>query len=170
MNEYILIAEITSAGKDGYVKILAKAGFDKLFNKISEVYLDFWNQKKLFEIEDVSAGKISLYVKFKRFEDQRDISLLIGRNIFLLSEQLEELNREAELLPDIVGYKVYQKGLLSGSVVDVFQAPANDVIVFIDNNGKEILLPYVLSIFEKIDLENKILILNPEYGVGIDED
>lgn len=89
MNEYILIAEITSAGKDGYVKIQAKAGFDKLFNKISEVYLDFWNQKKLFEIEDVSAGKISLYVKFKRFEDQRDISLLIGRNIFLLSEQLE---------------------------------------------------------------------------------
>lgn len=59
---------------------------------------------------------------------------------------------------------------MSGSVVDVFQAPANDVIVFIDNNGKEILLPYVLSIFEKIDLENKILILNPEYGVGIDED
>jgi 16S rRNA processing protein RimM len=170
LNEYILIAEITSAGKDGYVKIQAKAGFDKLFNKISEVYLDFWNQKKLFEIEDVSAGKISLYVKFKRFEDQRDISLLIGRNIFLLSEQLEELNSEAELLPDIVGYKVYQKGLLSGSVVDVFQAPANDVIVFIDNNGKEILLPYVLSIFEKIDLENKILILNPEYGVGIDED
>lgn len=170
MNEYILIAEITSAGKDGYVKIQAKAGFDKLFNKISEVYLDFWNQKKLFEIEDVSAGKISLYVKFKRFEDQRDISLLIGRGIYLQADKLKELNNETGLLPDIIGYKVYQKGFLSGSVIDVFQAPANDVIVLRDKNGKEILLPYVLSVFEKIDIENKILILNSDYGAGIDED
>jgi 16S rRNA processing protein RimM len=170
LNEFILIAEISSAGKDGYVKVHSKAGFDKLFDKVSEVYLDFWNQKKIFEIEDVSAGKISLYIKFKSFEDQRDISLLIGRGIYLQADKLKELNNETGLLPDIIGYKVYQKGFLSGSVIDVFQAPANDVIVLRDKNGKEILLPYVLSVFEKIDIENKILILNSDYGAGIDED
>ncbi len=170
MNEFILIAEITSAGKDGYVKILEKTGFNNLLNKVSDVYLDFWNQKKDFEIEDITTGKNSLYIKFKRFEDQRDTSLLIGRSIYLQSERLKELINETGFLPDVIGYKVYQNGILLGDVIDVFQTPANDVIVLRSETGKEILFPYVLSIIEKNDKENKILILNSEYGIGEDED
>lgn len=170
MNEFILIAEISSAGKDGYVKIQRKAGLDKLLKSISDVYIDFWNQKKVFEIEDVAGGKSSLYVKFKGFENQRDISLLIGRSIYLQSEKIKELRSEIEFLPDITGYKIYQNGICLGDVIDIFQTPANDVIVLKDKKGKEILFPYVLSIVEKIDKESKILILNSEYGIGDDED
>ena len=170
MNEYFLIAEITSAGKDGYLKIQGKAGFSNLMEINADVYIDFWDQKKAFEIEDAISGKNSLYVKFKGFDDKRDISLLFGRNIFIKSEKISKLLTENDLPIEIVGYSVSQNGLELGVVQDIFQMPANDVLVFRDMAGKEILIPYVLSIFEKIDKENKVIILNSDYGINDDED
>ena len=35
---------------------------------------------------------------------------------------------------------------------------------------KEVLIPFVHSIFEKIDSENKVLILKSDYGINDDED
>lgn len=170
MNEFFLIAEITSAGKDGYVKILGQGGFGDLIENNNVVYVDFWNQKKALQIEDIISGKNSLYVKFKGFDDKRDISLLFGRNIFIKSEKITKLLTERDLPIEIVGYLVYQNGLELGVVQDIFQMPANDVLVFRDKAGKEILIPYVLSIFEKIDKEKKVIILNSEYGIDDDED
>ena len=95
MNEFFLIAEITSAGKDGYVKILGQGGFGDLIENNNVVYVDFWNQKKALQIEDIISGKNSLYVKFKGFDDKRDISLLFGRNIFIKhqKDELEEIHQ-----------------------------------------------------------------------------
>lgn len=170
MSEYFLIAEITSAGKNGYLKFQGNVGFSNLIENNKNVYIDFWDQKKAFEIEDILGGKNSLYVKFKRFDDRRDISLLLGRNIYVKSEKMRKLSDETALSFEIVGYSVYQSGIELGIVNDIFQMPANDVIVFSDTSGKEILIPYVLSIFEKIDKEKKVLILNSDYGIQDDED
>lgn len=170
MNEFSLIAEIVSAGKDGFVKIITQAGYINLFEKDSIIFIDFWDQKKAFEIEDTISSKNSFFVKFKKFEGLRDISLLIGRNIFIQSFKLEGISSQSELLLEVYGYEVHQNGVLLGFVTDKFQMPANDVIVLRTHSGKEILIPYVLSIFEKIDKEKKVLILNSDYGIQDDED
>lgn len=170
MNEFYLIAEINSAGKNGYVKILSQVGFGDLIENNKFVYVDFWDQKKALEIEHIISGKNSLYLKFKGFDDERDTSLLLGRNIFIKSEKIQKLSNSTGLPFEIVGYSVYQNGLELGIVQDIFQMPANDVLVFRDIEGKEILIPYVLSIFEKIDSEKKVIILKSEYGIEDDED
>ena len=170
MNEFYLIAKILSAGKDGFVKAQLVPGFYVNQDSIRFLYLDFWDQKKKVELEEVFIIKNTLFFKFKNFDDERDSSLFIGRNIFVLLSDLEKVKNSEITVHNLIGSNLFKGADLLGSVIDYFETPANPVIEIIKEDGNKILIPFVHSIFEKIDPENNILILNPDYGIDDDED
>lgn len=170
MNEFYLIAKILSAGKDGFVKVQLAPGFYVKQDSIKFLYLDFWDQKKKVELEEIFIIKNSLFFKFKNFDDERDSSLFIGRNIFILLSDLEKVKNSEITVHNLIGSNLFKGADLLGSVIDYFETPANPVIEIIKEDGNKILIPFVHSIFEKIDPENNILILNPDYGIDDNED
>lgn len=170
MNEYFLIAKITSAGKEGFVKAEFISGISDSLDLLKIVYLDFWDKKKKFFIENISRQKKSFYLKFKNFDSDRDIQVLIGREVFTKDKNDLKLPDGRFFTKDLIGSEVFRDGIIIGSVNDVFESPANDVLEIISSYGKEILLPFVQEYFEKIDPDNKIIILKSGAGVYDDED
>ena len=130
----------------------------------------FGIRKKRFELEEISTVKQSIFFKFKNFDDERDISTLIGRNIFVVESDLKKISRDDSPAQNLIGFRVFKGNYLLGNVSDHFQTPANPVIEIKNEDGKEILIPFVHSIFEKIDRESKILILNSDYGLNDDDE
>ena len=169
MNEFYLIAKILSSGKDGFVKVQLVPGFLEKLGHIKYVFLDFWNQKKKIELEDYLSVKNSLFFKFKNFDNERDTSLLIDREVFVSKEGAEHLRCGASLVISFLGYKVFRNQEYLGIVSDFFETPANPVIEIKNSDGKEILIPFVHSFFDKIDGENKELVLKSDYGIYDDE-
>ena len=169
MNEFYLIAKILSSGKDGFVKVQLVPGFLENLKNFNCVFLDFWNQKKIFELEDFLSVKNSVFLKFKNFDNERDTSLLIDREVFVSKKEVEHLNLNASLKISFLGYKVFRNQEYLGIVSDFFETPANPVIEIKNSDGEEILIPFVYSFFDKIDNENKELGLKSDYGIYEDE-
>ena len=169
MNEFYLIAKIIGAGKNGFVKIQNFAGTSENFEKIKTVYLDFWNQKKQFEIEEVLIGKNSVFFKFNNFYEDREISLLLNREIYVSDADAEKYNLKILLEQNLIGFNVYRDKEFLGLVKDFFETPANQVIEIKSPVGREILIPFVHSIFDKIDYKSKELVLKSDYGIDDDE-
>ncbi|MBK7630737.1 MAG: 16S rRNA processing protein RimM [Ignavibacteriales bacterium] len=170
MNEFYLIAKILSAGKDGFVKIQLVPGLKINTEPIKFLYLDFWEKKKKLELEEILSIKNSFFLKFKNFDDEREVSLFIGRNVFVTSGDFEIVKNDSVLKSDLIGCELFKGQDFLGTVIDYFETPANPVIEIILGNEKKILIPFVHSIFEKIDPENNILILNSDFGFDDDED
>lgn len=169
VDEFLFIAKIQSAGKNGFVKIQLIPGFFDNLKKIKYLFLDFWNQKKKFELEEIVTNKTSVFFKFQNFDDERDISVLLDREIFISKSELENLNLDDVHTKDIIGFKVFKNEHCIGIVSDFYEAPANSVIELKSDDGKEILIPFVESILINVDYEKKELVVNPDFGLD-DED
>jgi 16S rRNA processing protein RimM len=170
LNEFYLIAKIISAGKDGFLKIQFVPGLKIDPEPIKFLYLDFWEQKKKLELEEILSFKNTVFFKFKNFDDERETSLFIDRNIFVEADDFVKVKSDSVLSADVIGCKLFKGQEFLGTVDDYFETPANPVIEVLVGDAKRILIPFVDEIFEKIDTENNILILNSDFGFDNDED
>ena len=165
MNDYFLVAKITSFfGKEGFVKIEPYSDFPERFLELQIVFVDFWGDKKKIEIEKVTQLNNTFALKFKFFNNQRDAGVFIGRKMFVEEKDLVELPEHNYFVHDLIGSKVFQNDVEIGEVTDVLSTPANDVIVIMGKEKKEILIPLVLDFIDKFDPEKRILILKSEMG------
>lgn len=161
MSDFFLIAKIVSSyGKKGFVRISSFSDFPERFFSLEKVFIDFFDQKKKFIVQEVKKHKSFFTIKFKNFDSDRDVKILIDKNIFVSTDDAVKIPGEYTFVHDLVGSKVFRDGRLIGIIKDVLLLPANDVYVIEDLKGKEILLPAVKSLIKSFDPEDKTLILN----------
>ncbi len=161
MDDYFLIAKIVAvSGNDGYVRITSFSDFPKRFYELSKVFLDFFGEKKEFFVEDVKEKKNIFYIKFRNFKSEEELEILLGKEIYVDSENVITLPEDHYFIHDLLGSKVLRNGEEFGILKDILVSPANDVYV-IESFGKEILIPAVKEFIEDFDAANKILILKP---------
>lgn len=168
MDDYYIIAQIISTGKDGFVKIHSISDFEKIIKKNNSVYIDFWGRKKKFTVEDLIKTKNSLFIKFQNFYTQRELEVLVGRKIFIDSKNFDLSENLKVISQSFIGAKVFQNGVFIGTIKDIFNAPANEVAEIQKINGEIILLPFLDVYFESFD--NKNVILKSDVGFYDDED
>ncbi len=162
MSNFFLVGQVVSVyGKDGAVKVTSFSDYPDRFFKLKKVYIDFFNDKKKFLVEKVSAHKDFLTVKFKNFDNAQDAGVLVGKNIYVDDEGAIRLPEGTYFVHDIIGSKVYRNNKEFGILKDVLNYPANDVYVIEDTEGKEILIPAVKDFIQNFDPDKKILVLMP---------
>lgn len=72
-----------------------------------------------------------------------------------------KLPKDTYFIRDLIGIEVYTNdGEKLGIIDDIFKTGSNDVYVVRNSLGKQILLPAISSVIEKIDLENKKVTVN----------
>jgi 16S rRNA processing protein RimM len=159
--DYFLIARIEQTfGKDGYVRIQSYSDFPERFFRLKKVYLDFWGDKKSFYIEDVKDVKGKIIIKFKKFNNLRDAQVLTDREVFVDEKDAVSLPENHFFVHDLIDSEVFVKKERIGVVSDVIKTKGNDVLVILNDEDKEILVPLVLNFIEKFDAAKKNLILN----------
>jgi len=163
LSEYFLIAEIVSEfGKKGSVVLKSYTDFPQHFFELDNIYVDYFGNKKKLTIEFVEEMNNSIAIKFKRFDSIDDIQFLIGKKLYLDSKNLYKLPDANYYLHDLIGSNVYRDSLFFGKLIDVLNIPGNDVFIFENNKGMQIMIPVVEKYFTKIDLAKRELHLSKE--------
>lgn len=157
-SDFYLIGNILAPfGEDGSVKITSYSDFPERFFSMKFAFIDFFGQKKKINISNVKRYKNSIVIKFENFNNEVECRFLIGKDIFVDSENLFVLPENTYFIHDLIGSKVFQGEILLGNIKDVFSAPANDVYIIQDVNGEEILIPAVAEYIVSFDKENKVM-------------
>jgi len=158
---YVLIAKVEQVyGKDGYVRLESFSDFPDRFLKLEKVYIDFWGDKKTFNIEDVKNLNGKLVIKFSRFNSLRDAHVLIDREIYIDEKDKISLPKNHFFVHDLIGSEVIVEKEKIGIIADVMKVKGNDILVISTRGKKEKLIPFVLNFIEKYDAVKKRLILN----------
>ena len=85
----------------------------------------------------------------------RGAELLLGR------EELDALDEEEFYVGDLVGLEAYDAaGTHLGSVADIFETPAYEVLVVRDDESAEHYAPFTLEHVPSVDMEEGRLVLN----------
>lgn len=164
------MAKISSISGNGFLKLNLYTDFpEKLFHT-EILYLDFFGKKKKFEVENLIKQKKSYFIKFSGFETERELQVLLGREIFITEKDLAELPEGSYFIHELIDSEVFRSGETIGRVKDVLNLPGNDVYVIEDENGNEILIPAVSDFIISFDAEKKIMILKDDAGIYDDED
>jgi len=167
--EFFLIAKIQSAfGKEGFVRIFSYSDFPERFFNLHKVYIEFFEVKKIFYVEEVKKKKDFFILKFENFNNNRDVEILIGKDIFVDESSVINLPADQYFIHDLIGSLVFRNNVLIGKIIEVLKYPANDVYV-IDADGKEILIPAVKEFIDKFEPSEKKLILSPDANIDYDE-
>jgi 16S rRNA processing protein RimM len=170
VTEYYLIAKIASVdGDKGFVKLDSFSDVHDRFNKLKKVYIDFWGEKKILTVESVKEKKNKIYLKFLGFDNKISSEILIGKEIFVDTQNLHKLPKHHYYIHDLIGCEVVRNGKKFGEVTDVYNFKANDVYVIEKMNGEEILIPAIHEFIESIDISCKVLTLKPGEGFYEDE-
>lgn len=169
MPEFFLIAKIQSAfDKEGFVRIYAYSDFPERFFSLHKVYIEFSGIKKVFYVEEIKNKKDFFILKFRNFNSDNDVKMLLGKDIFVDENDLVKLPEDQYFIHDIIGSSVFKNEILIGKIADVLVLPANDVYV-IDAEGKEILIPAVKEFIEKFIPSEKKLVLKPKADIDYNE-
>jgi 16S rRNA processing protein RimM len=152
-------------GIRGEVKILPLTDFPQRFNLLSEVKVQTPDQQiRVLTIEKVRYYKNSIYLKFRGYTSIDQIKSFVGG--FLQIDRAEAINppEGSFLYCDIIGLSVRtETGQELGIVTDIVSTGSNDVYV-VESKDKEHLIPATTEIIKKIDLNEKILLIDPIEG------
>ncbi len=144
--------------------------FQERFFDLKKVYLDFFGVKKEFLVETVNQQNKNFTLKFKNFNNDNDVKVLLGKEIFVDETNIVKLPENYFFIHDLIGSKVFRNEKSLGVIKDVLSYPANDVYLIEDNKGSELLIPALSELIESFDPKEKILILKSGGELYDDED
>ena len=158
MDKYIEIGKIVNTyGIKGQLKIDPYTDNIKRFEKLKKIYIN----EKEYLIENVKYIKNIVILKLQgintieQAEEYRNLYMYIDRKDAI------KLPKDTYFIRDLIGIEVYTNdGEKLGIIDDIFKTGSNDVYVVRNSLGKQILLPAISSVIEKIDLENKKVTVN----------
>jgi 16S rRNA processing protein RimM len=169
VSDFYLVAEIKSVyGKRGFVTAVSHTDFPERFLKLKKVYIEIYGDKKILYVQETKKNRNNFLIKFKNFNSNSEVEFLIGKKIYIDSENVVPLSGEMFFVHDLIGSMVYRNEKIIGKIEDVLNLPANDVYVIRKLSNEEILIPAIKDYIAGFDPVNKILILKP--GEKIYED
>lgn len=152
MDQFILIAKIVAlSGSDGFLVVDSYSDFNERFYDLNKIFIEFFNNKKDFLVEEVHKKKGKFLLKIKGFNSSDDAKIFLGKRIFIDENDSVKLSKNTFFIHDIIGSEVFKNKVLLGSVVDVLVLPANDVYVVSDDRNRKILIPAIKDYIKKID-------------------
>lgn len=104
-------------------------------------------------------------VDFEGIEDRELAGCLRGTELLLDREELDALDAEEFYVGDLVGLEAYDAaGTRLGSVADIFETPAYEVLVVRDDESAEHYVPFTLEHVPSVDMEEGRVVMNLSEG------
>ena len=142
----------------GEVKVISSTDFEEeRFKKGSKLLITRGNQLiREVVVQSYRNHKNFLLVKFEGIDSAEEAEKLKNLQIKIDSDEVGELEENEFYFHEIIGCEVFdENGKSLGEIIEILTPGANDVWVIKDQNGKEILIPYIEDVVKKIDIENK---------------
>jgi 16S rRNA processing protein RimM len=152
-------------GVKGEIKVLSYAESRKSFQEVGRVFLAGKGFLNSYNIVSVRPHKNLLLIRLKEIPSKTEAEELVSAQICVLKDDLEGCGEGEYYWFDIVGLQVYtDKGRHMGRVQRIFATGSNDVYVASDG-GHEYLIPATSECVQKIDIENRTMVVKPLPGL-----
>ena len=172
-NEWIVVGLITSPhGIYGKVKVKSLSDFEERFTNPGIRWLQKDN-KTPTKLELISGyqqpGKETFIISFKEITNRNEAEKLKNHKILVKIESLPKLKKEEYHLLELINLEVKiiknKKSVKIGKVIDLENENNNLLIIQLDENQRNVYIPFVKDIVPVIDIKNNYLIINPPKGL-----
>ena len=162
MDDFIYIGKIVNThGLKGEIRILSDFEYkDKVFVKGMKFYLG--RKKEEVIVNSYRHHKNFEMITMEGFDDINQVERLKKLYVYIKKEDLK-LGDNEYLDSDLVGLDVLIDGNICGKVTDV-RISGNKILV-INNNDKEVLVPYVDEFVKEINLKDNYIVIEPIKGM-----
>jgi 16S rRNA processing protein RimM len=170
---YLVVGQITSAhGLRGEVSVELHTDFPERFQAGTTIYMG--DELQPVEIQHARPHKANMLLRFHDVETRDDAERMRGIWLYIEEEDAAPLEDDTYWIHDIIGLQVVSDdGRELGRISDVMSTGANDVYVIQPapgvNRDRELLLPAVADVIQKVDLETGNMVVSLIPGL-LDED
>ena len=147
-------------GLNGTLKIIPLTDFEGRFDDLTEIFVD----GNLRQIEHVLHIGDEIFVKFKGIDERESAKTLTNKILTVPRSQAAPLDEGEYYTFDIIGCEVFEGEKKIGVVIDVLKTGSNDV--FQVSGDKEILIPALKSVVQKIDITAKKIFISDYENVN----
>jgi len=153
-------------GNGGIISALPDTSFPEHYLTIPEFFIVFPDETVRFETIDTIELKNKKYlIKFKNINSKQEAQQMINAHIMIAEDMLPSLEEDEFYPIQFVDYEVHTKaGEFIGIVSDILSTAGQEILI-IPEGDKEIMLPFCDAFIEKVDNENKKIIINPIEGL-----
>lgn len=164
--DFTIIGQIINThGIKGELKVYPLTNDINRFDKLKSAYLG--TDKIPVKIMGVKYHKGIVILRLKEFNDINEVIKFKSQYIYVDDENKVELPNDNYFISDLIGCKVIDtENNPIGVIKDVLQGYSNDVyVIWDDSNKKEYLLPAVKEFVKQVDIEDKLIIVDPIEGM-----
>lgn len=158
---FVGIGKLGGRDSEGYHHVMIKPEYRNVFSGVSEIYLIFDRDRVFFvTITDKKISDRKLWIRFaedgvaEERNRHKDVMLAITD---------EDVEDELDNLDHLVGYNVLIGSEQLGAVTGYFSNSAQNVLQISDQQGVEIMVPFVPHYIEAVlDAQRCVLLANAE--------
>ena len=158
----ILVGQIVNThGLKGELRIISNFPYKKLvFTKGFKLYVGKRNDLCIID----SYRKHKIY-DMVTFEGINNIDLAIAYKGDYVYIDRDDLKIDVFINEDIIDFDVYNGDLLIGSLVDIINNGAHDILIIKSSNNNRIMVPFVDEYVKKVDLDNRKVLIETIDGL-----
>ena len=120
----------------------------------------------LWDFHYLKINKNKLVGKIKKCNSINCAEKLIGKKIFVDKSNLPKNNKNQFYISDLINCKVKSLNkILLGNIIDIDNFGAGDLIKIKKSNNKSFYIPMNKDNIVKIDIQKKLVIVNPIKGI-----
>jgi 16S rRNA processing protein RimM len=164
MNGMLEIGKITSVfGIKGEVKVQPWCDSPELLCEFDTLH---WKSGTEVNIEYSRVQKNMVIMKIEGVNDADSAQKLRNRVLYMNRDDLV-LDDGCYFIADLIGMTVSDSktGETYGTLCDVTETGANDVYHIKTDDGKTLLIPAIPEVVDRVDTENKIMLITPLEGL-----
>ncbi|MEY8445186.1 ribosome maturation factor RimM [Enterococcus ratti] len=173
MTEYLNVGKIVNTqGIKGEVRVISTTDFPEKRYKKGAVLTLFQEKQAPIELTVKSHRKHKNFdlLSFEGHPSINDVENYREGILKVLKEEAHDLKENEFYYYQIIGATVVdEKGTELGKIKEILSPGANDVWVVQRSKKKDVLLPYIDSVVQTVDLENKIVHVEIPEGLIDDE-
>jgi len=170
MEKWFNVGKIVNThGIKGEVRVVSKTDFaDERYKSGNHLYLFMPDTKDPLKLTVETHRKHKSFdlLTFVGYPNVNDVEPMKGGTLKITAEQQGALEENEFYFHEIIGCLVYTtKGEEIGKIREILTPGANDVWVVKGKDGKDVLIPYIEEIVKKVDVKEKIVLIEPMEGL-----
>ena len=153
-------------GNRGELKVNPSIHPDDYLSLVKLIFVEDENgTKQKFNVLRAKKHKNVYLFTLEGIDDMNVAENLSGLSVYLPTLDFIQLQKNEYFYHDLEGMEVYSNdGNLIGKVDHIMKG-GNDILVIKDENGKEIMIPFVDKLVPEVNLKEKTITVNPIEGL-----
>ncbi len=144
---------VNTHGIRGELKILPNSDFiEERFEKGNELFVKYGNKKVSLIVESWRMHKGCILVVFEGYHNINDVEKYKGLELLCEVDGSED---EDYYYFELIDCQVYYDDQLLGTVYEILESEAHDILRVQRENKKDVLIPYVDRFILNVDIDDK---------------